>query len=311
VADLTASARDRGQVILVAAFALAVTLVALALVLNSAIYTENLATRTESGGATEALSYRSAVQDNVGAILERANDDETGSRSAIESDVRGGVADYDTFSAQQLARSGRIATLAYAGETNGRRVWQSTAGTFTNTTGAENWTVASDVDNTRRFRIEITDTGALATKGSAGDEFRVNATDPATGEEWWLNVTTTGGGSDLFVGVRNGTGRAGCTVGYGSEPVWVNVTAGTVAGQRCEALTFAEDVDDGYEIGYENATEIRGTYSLTIDSAGASDVGDAPDDASVIYAVFVDLVYETPELEYETTVRVAPGESDA
>ena len=47
--DHTTGGADRAQLILVGALALAVTLVGIALVLNSAIFAENLATRSNQG----------------------------------------------------------------------------------------------------------------------------------------------------------------------------------------------------------------------------------------------------------------------
>ncbi|MEF8907354.1 MAG: hypothetical protein V5A13_05805, partial [Haloarculaceae archaeon] len=50
--------RDRGQIILVTAFALAVAFVALSVVINGAIFTQNLATRGDTAGGGDALQQR-------------------------------------------------------------------------------------------------------------------------------------------------------------------------------------------------------------------------------------------------------------
>jgi hypothetical protein len=59
--------------ILVGAFALAMTFVALALLLNSVVYTENLASRDSDGGASEAIEYRSEAETSVSGIIGYVN----------------------------------------------------------------------------------------------------------------------------------------------------------------------------------------------------------------------------------------------
>ena len=73
MADLSRPAtdgrRDRAQLMLVTALALAVVLVVLVLLVNTAIYTENLATRGVDVGADDALEHRAAVVDGVGGVV--------------------------------------------------------------------------------------------------------------------------------------------------------------------------------------------------------------------------------------------------
>lgn len=312
MADLTprpdsGGEQTRGQVILVAAFAIAVTLVALALVLNAAIYTEHLATRTESSGATDALTYRTSVQQNVGAILAHENDVNAGNYPHLRDNVSEAVGVYSNVSAGQEASRSAIVAISYDRAVDGARVHQRATDNFTDASNEGNWTVASGVEGAREFRINVSD--------ATGGEFRVNATSGS--DEWWMNVTEGAGG--VTVGVDNGTTRATCTRSSASGPFWINVTEGTVAGTDCPALTFAEGVSDGaYDVGFENGSEIEGRYSLIVNAsappsgAGDFDSSDAePTAEAVLYAVFVETIYKTPELDYETTVRVAPGESDA
>jgi len=79
---------DRGQIILIAALALAVTFIGLALVVNSAIYTQNLASRGEVAGSNDALEMRAMVETNVGQGVTAANRYNHSSQTALETGLR-------------------------------------------------------------------------------------------------------------------------------------------------------------------------------------------------------------------------------
>ena len=63
---------SRGQIILVAALAIAVTFVALALIVNTVIFTENLATR-ETVDGQQAVAFDQSVKETGEALLARAH----------------------------------------------------------------------------------------------------------------------------------------------------------------------------------------------------------------------------------------------
>ncbi|MFW5900746.1 MAG: DUF7261 family protein, partial [Halodesulfurarchaeum sp.] len=66
--------RSRGQIILLAGFALAIIFVSLALILNTAIFTENLATR-ETDDGHDALDLQQAVIETGDVLLRETNHD--------------------------------------------------------------------------------------------------------------------------------------------------------------------------------------------------------------------------------------------
>ncbi|MCL7418278.1 MAG: hypothetical protein M8354_10625, partial [Halalkalicoccus sp.] len=74
MAPLNRPEPDRGQLILVTGVTIAVILVALVVLLNTVIYTENLATRGIDSGADDALEYRATVVGSVGELIEYENE---------------------------------------------------------------------------------------------------------------------------------------------------------------------------------------------------------------------------------------------
>lgn len=71
---------DRGQLILITGLVIAVVLVSTVLILNTAIYTENLATRSTGDDTSEAIEFQNVVIDGSTEILQN----ETNSTAALD-----------------------------------------------------------------------------------------------------------------------------------------------------------------------------------------------------------------------------------
>lgn len=311
MADLSG---DRAQLILVAGLALAATFVAIALILNSAIYTENLASRGEMSGGSEALGYRDAMDASVGELIEYANEHNATSHGRLHQNLSAGLAEAGNLSTRLEALDGRLATVSLAGDVNGTRIVEDEPTTdFTNETGVADWTVVEDVSNTRAFHVEVTDAAPLV--GAGSNPFTVTVTDGT--DTWQLTVTDPGTGVD--VNVEDAAGNLD-TCHVSSAPD-IDVTGGTVNGEDCDALVFAEGLTPPYDISYQNANNVQGNYSLVVDNStlgadpdpthlGTYGSGTTPFAAPATYSATVHLTVEGPELVYESDLRVAPGETD-
>jgi len=307
----TRASRDRAQIILVTAFSLAVAFVALSVVINGAIFTQNLATRGDTAGGGDALQQRQQAEQMVGNLLEEENAGSSPDALALEEAVR----DLSNASSYQQSVAGRAVDYVYVDETAGKRVFQATAGDFTNTSGTGNWTVAESVDNARQFDIYVSDTDELDDPDD--DPFTVNLTDTLSDDTWRLALAEESSTLNLTVTYTDGPDSFSttCTAPEpSSEDLTINVTAGLFAGEPCDALVFARNVSGGtdglgtYDIQFDNSGDIRGTYSITVDTT--SDIGDVPGQKSVLYSTTVEYTYRTANLVYETDIRVAPGEPD-
>lgn len=90
---------DRGQLILISGLTLAVTLLILVLLLNTAIYTENVATRGIDSDIGDAAEFQQTLDAEIRAILENQ-------APGDENDVHQNVtADIDVLLAQQANTS--------------------------------------------------------------------------------------------------------------------------------------------------------------------------------------------------------------
>lgn len=327
MADLNRS--QRGQMILIAAFILAIAFVVLALVVNSAIFTENLATRDDVAGSHEALEYRAEVVGSVGALIESANADPSMGSTEVIASIDENISSQAGFDQSAL---GHVVGLSYAGETAGKRIAQDN-GTrnFTDTAGQEDWVLAEDVSNTRNIKFNITEVESLPIIEDDLDfQFHLNDTSDPDTVEWEMDVEYDGF-NDVTVQVTNGlTGlTATCSREWDGTSLEIDVTGGTVGGEPCHALDrdengeplwFGAGVDTEYQLEFVDANAAMGTYSMVIEDDASSSVSDNlvdghdPDEPykqtnDILYSVDVEYMFHTSQVGYETTIEdIAPGE---
>lgn len=320
------SRRDRAQLFLVTAIGLAVTFVALALILNTAIFTENLATRgSDTAGASAAGQYRTAAVDGVSGLLGHVNTHNNSSHAALYSNLSTGIAYWSNSSSRLYAVDGRSVNIS-ADTTNGTRIIQDNSRNFTNEANNDNWILTDDADNSRGFWIN-----ASRDELNTSDQSTVTSEtvftvrfDDATGDIWrvyiYRNAADT---TEVNVSVEEPSLGITGSCSFAAEHVIVNITAGTIGDQTCQPLDFITMLPAPYDIRYEDATFSAGsggdtgtgTYELIVDDTTVpasnfhdDDTGDSPYTTPAIYAVTLDIRYETPELYYNSTARIAPGE---
>jgi hypothetical protein len=316
-----ASRSDRGQLFLIGALALAVLLIAVALLLNTAIYTENLATRSSGVDAPEMIEYQSAAHEHTTTEFSRVNDENVSDATPyddIHSNYTASVDAWDEAAASQRSADGHVAALSLTNTTNGTRIAQDESRNFTSADGNVSWVLAEDA-HARNYTMTVeqgsltdTDLGNLLADGA----YHVNFT---AGSDVWSVYVYEGATSTVNVTVQD----SGTTVGScqsTATDTTINVTNASVNGQPCPSLAFFDDIGSDYDVSYGNASEVNGTYSLVVDREISAvegddyhddDSGDSPYVTPVLYAVEFDLAYETPTAYYETDYRIAPGEPDA
>lgn len=295
----TVRERDRGQLILVAGLGLAVALVALALVLNSAIYTQNLASRNIESGANDGFEARQDASAGLGGLMDSTNDP-TADYGSLEAAYQAGVEDWREHVAQTSALRGRSVRVETATDGAGNpildrgvRVVDDDGTTdFSPRSTKLDWTVAPDV-RARNFRMVVEDVSATPTDSEVEDElddgtwtegsfFYVDVDDG----EWRMAVYGDGSG-DVKVGVYDASADeyTVCSVSPVATPVRIDVGRGTVDSVPCEALTSIEDQTGLYTVHYANADKVQGSYELTADRAiegTSSDVGAFTDETDRI-----------------------------
>jgi len=309
---------ESGQVLVVGGVLFALALLALATVLNAAVFTGELATRRSSVGEDRALGYQHAAEHGVGGSIYHVNYYDYASRERLADALAGRVGNWSERASRHYAANRVLATTTRRDVTNGSYIFQAGNGAFTAADGAEGWTLASDVTGTRRFSMnvtrdalaepastdtlsDLTDAEPLrvrATNGSATAEVLVYAQDDA------VVVRVVSPSEGLLSERCSATG----------ERVTVAITAGRVGGEPCAPLAFPL-VTGAYEVSYRNGDAVAGRYGLVTDRPAADldrepyapgTTGPDPHAVPAVYAVTLDITYTAEELHYTTTERVAP-----
>lgn len=306
---------ERGQLLLVAAIGLAVLFVSLALILNTAIYAEAVA--TDDGNVRnerEAIAYQHSVRRGVGGIVANVNDNNDSSYEALNANLSEQITDWNALASRQHSIDGAATNVALVNATNGTLIEQANGSrNFTNRSGASHWTPAENVSDVREFGMNVTANSLY----EIDNETCTESTDCFYAEvengsaAWRLFVYKND--SDIGVRIANESGGIGtCTAS--TESVWINLTEGTLGGDDCPHLSFAEGVSAPYNVTYANADQIAGSYGLTVGRRLPPDPhyddSGSPTIAPTLYAATVSVTYRTSDLRYATVIRVEPGESD-
>lgn len=310
------SRRSRGQLFVITGLTLAVILVAAAVLLNTAIYTQNLATRGAGADGSEAIEFREFVVDGVGEVVEQENRAEHDTEASVDSAVRDGIFEIDNRTRLRFAGHGTSTVVDDESSefTSGVFVSQSASGPFTYDDDGDgsdelsDWTLVQDADSVRNVVFTL-DTDQLQTTSDPQNEaFRVLVTDGT--DEQHIYVYRDGG--DVVVETATALDAA-CRVAADGT-VTLDVTAGRLGDADCGSLWPTEF--GTYDVSYQRGDAAVGTYELTAAGDESNVVFYPSDDDDVavdpaVYDATVPIRYRSPTVTFETEVRIAPGEADA
>lgn len=301
--------RDRGQLILVAGLTVAVILVMLVLLLNTVIYTENLATRGIDSGAGDALEYRATVVGSVAELIERENEHHDEGYPPSEG-VEEGVGEIDGVLSERYLYRGTIAEIraneVLADETS-PRIWQSESKEFTSAEGGSgaDWIVISQANTVDRFVITIESIEGWVDEnetGNSNERLRVVADDSV----WTLEVRANEN-SEFEVSV-NGNSET-----YDVEALDIDLITGEISYDGNEIDSIEPIPPESDTVRFENGDTTTGTFELhATGTPNESDLteydggsGEGPYYTYPVESVDLTIHYETSELRFvtEETVR--------
>lgn len=310
---------SRGQMVAVSGLLMLLLFALLPMLLNASAATGASATdgSLDNLGATHHVT---AVEQHARKTLESANDaslnaSERTARVATRIDVWGDHRRSATL------RRGYDADATYLSAANGTRIEQSNTRNFTDATADGDWTVTTEADGLREFRITARNESLVGSLGLS-DSFHVRIADD-NGNERIVYVTQHSG--DVAVQVDDGDGPSDeneCRVDESS--VTIDVTAGTVGGRRCAPLAAPAPVSGPLTVEFRSAVDptwgdtINGTYHLSVnrteadllDARGDSFTtdGDGPETEGILYSVTVGISYRDGAIAYDADREIAPGE---
>jgi len=316
VADVTRD-RSRAQLLLVGALALAVVFLSLSLLLNSVIYTENLATRQTHADTGKAQTFQSAVVDGLDGAIEHANRRNATGFADRRDAYRDAADSLIPILANYSATDGLATDVERESVQQGTRIVDTDDGTgIVNRNGGGDWAMAAD-SKVRAFRLNVT----LSSVDQSNDA-AITFDDGATQD---VVIEDAGSGPQVRI-----VGEGSCALETGR----IDITAGRVDGEYCAPLADVRPTGN-VNVTVENGDQIQATYSLVVDrnQAGfrsaidtenypgqctppspptyaSTDAAD-PYTTPAIYAATGQLSVATQDLDYSRAVRAAPGEAGA
>lgn len=322
--------RDRGQIILIVGLAVALTFVVLTLLINTVIYTENLASRSTDIGGGEAIEYQQSAVTGVGGLVDEENRNEYTDHENVRENVSAGIDEIDRLVTLQLVQQSSSASSTNVTLHNGSLLRQTDdARNMTSGGGGSpfsaNWTLAKDISNTRQYSMTVS--GDLEDTSSPETEaFAVVLEESSGVDTWELYVYNDSGSGVPKLAVKNGTQstptRDVCSASVPSTiPFTMNLTAGTVEGESCPTIQFAKGIQPPYDVKYRYGNRSAGTYNLTVNVTGSSSeiedgnfhdvgAGDSPYHVPAVYSTSFEVTYRTARITYRNRVRAAPGEPE-
>ncbi|WP_416839345.1 hypothetical protein [Haloferax sp. DFSO52] len=310
---------DRGQLFLVTALAIAVMLVSLALILNTAIYTENIATRTTDTQLDDALSGQRALVEASGQILDAENrNDDNESATEIESEFNSSLTNWSTTAGTLESANGFTVHVSYTEtSTTGVRVHQDDpARNFTDASGATNWDLANN-EEVRAIRLNVSQSSLNSTRS---DAFRlvIDGDDDVT-------VFVHANDSNVVVTVEDDSGDVvgSCEVEpTRGDSLVVDVGGRTVGTRYCAPLETVHNAVDGEaDVRFENGDEAEGTYELYMTDRNTSlaallglthyesaDSSSWPVAQPALYDANVTYIFYSSGTTVKKEIRIAPGE---
>lgn len=331
-------ADERGQLLVVTALVVATVLVALALVLNSAIYTENLSTRetTDSAGVTGTIE---GGYDDLEAAIQYVNLNNNGSQDSVNRAFNDITAELQRVGGNQHAKRGSLYRFDIPDRTNGTHLQHTDESkSFVSAEDDSDWTLAESVPKFRSYTMHVAAEDLYTTEETLENlienAFRIELDGSDT--EWHIYIYENSEGNIAVAGDEQSefddlndvteltTWSSACEIE--DTAVAIDFTEDSLNGvSGCEGLAFEDEVSGDLSIRYANAdddlsdSQSAGTYELVIGTADYETTNfydaeeepfESPFAAHVIYDIDVEISYAREDLDHDRSVRVALGDEE-
>lgn len=310
---------DRGQLLLLSGIGLAALLVMLALVLNGAIYTENVAARdSEARETLDVTRFHHETIDVTESLLRMENERPADDYATMEANLSRELGDWSNLSAQHYAKDAGVVWVTVEETQHGSHIAQDTERELTNRNNTSTWTVVEGATAVPIFRmtadrsslVELTGTQTNVSDLVNESVFAIEF-DSATGTEH-VFVYATPGKVVLHHADTNGDLSAECSTT--GQTATIDFVAGTLDGDVCGSIEELLPLESATDISFESGSNGRGTYELIVDQEAIdADLNDGagldPYGERLLYNATVSIRYATPDLEYANTgVAVSGGD---
>ena len=306
---------DRAQLILVGAIAIGIVLIALTTVLNSAVFTENVAEGSAVEVTGDVNEFERESTRNVRSLMVRVNhdgifEDSASDRDALKGHARQNVTRYSKIIGETYADTGSVyVNVSYAGNTEfGYRVVQREDANFSKNNGIQTWTPIDGPSRLGWFVVNLD-----VENVSQSTPMFVNLTN-TTGDAMNVSFRRTASNRIAVNSTIEGNHRSNVTCEPTSGRVLLDVVEGTSYAGDCEFNSTAY-LDGPYSsMEFDNGESARGKYDIVVNGTSSSTIPNScgagaspirPCEGVAIWSLGITTHYETGAISYEKTRNVS------
>jgi hypothetical protein len=299
---------SRGQLLIVTAVVIAALILSLAVVFNTALFTEAQSTSATFSDTARGESLKDTQITNIAQTIETENKQMDGD---AEQDVKIIIKNIDTQTSQRQAKYGAIVSVSHSSTTGGTRVeWEDSDAEFINNDGNATWKVTDGIGSIRAFSMNFSTLPSLSDPTVADlqdDSFGIAFNPEDTAENATRYIYT----HDDTIHIRGVDDTKSITTSCSitdRTTTTVHLSTDTLTSRDeelpCRNLWPDFDVET---VQFENGNTATGEFEYVRDDG---DEGTATEirTAAAVYSLQVTYEYTTDDVEYATTTRVAEGE---
>lgn len=325
---------DRGQLLVIIGLLLGLVLVVLAVVVNGAVFSENLATR-ETVDSERTTSYTTGIDSAVVDYYDRTNDNASRKAVHAKTTFNDSLQQWTDQRSDTAAQEGALFQAEWTTHV-GWRLTQLENRSFTpaDDEDATKWTVVEGTENVSALQFDVTRAdlydGTLGVGTIEDEAFRLNVSDGT--DDWELYVFRDTGNSSIVV-YQGDPGTHGSlgdllddsnSCSRSTDRALIDFLTLTVDGAPCDPLAFEDDLSGEVTIRYENVNvsdeeRVNGTYTVIVNGSDAIATNgtdhperfnvsgtDHPTATAIVYEVEYNATYEREDVVHERDARHDP-----
>ena len=315
MADVTA-AGERAQLLLITAIALGLLLVVLAVMLNTVMYTDALATGgTTDGAERDLLAALDGMDVGIGILLAELNVERSASTASdeLEDDAREVIHDWSDQERVHWAHDGAMVDVTVNDVAFFTTIIDDNRSSdFTNTSGEDDWTLIEDGDTIDTLELNVTRDGLIDVNTTCGPDegcFSLSLEDENNSSSTVHLAERSG---EIAVDISTPEGETSCTIN--ADAATIDLVNGTIEGQRCDGLAIVDHHQPPIQLQYTDAANVTGSYVIGFEGTVA-DRAHFTDDRSPrvipsVSSVEVAVTYQSARLTYSGTQTIDAGDHD-
>lgn len=290
-----AAMNDRGQMLLIGAIVMAVSFVALGIVLNGSFHTETMAGEASDDVVSGESEYvERSITSDVESLVREVVENHPSSPSDQSLRMSTYLGELPDFYGSYYSRNDVLVDISPGGTPINMGTHVEHSGGPFSSSPVQRVVVNGQVRDFTLDSISLTGAGpfTIRVEDDAGHTWEVRIEDTATGPQ---------------VRVRGGPESIDETCSSRARTIDISEAIVGTGNQHCTALAHLSDVEPPYDIWFEGPDRIEGNYEMVV-SDGAVDPANPAPTSPRLYGVETTIRIDTIGQSTERTVLIAPGE---